>query len=99
MTDNAWNLYQYNSTLSVDSFENNISVDIYPNPVKNELFINTQLNLKSVEIYDVTGKQILRLDDIENDKSINLSSLKKGIYLVKLKTPSGDFQTKKIIKQ
>ena len=56
-------------------------------------------NLNSVEIYDVLGKQILRLDDIENDKPINLSSLKSGIYFAKFNTQAGNSQTKKIIKQ
>ena len=64
MTDNVWDLYQYNTTLSANDFERNISVDIYPNPVKNQLFVNTQTDLNSVEIYDVLGKQILRLDEL-----------------------------------
>ena len=98
MTDNIWDLYQYNTTLSNQTFTD-IDFKVYPNPVKNELFVNTQTDLNSVEIYDVLGKQILRLNDIENDTPIDLSSLKSGIYFAKFNTQAGKSQTKKIIKQ
>ena len=89
-----------NSTrLCLNETFTDIDFKIYPNPVKNELFVNTQTDLNSVEIYDVLGKQILRLDNIENDKPINLSSLKSGIYFAKFNTQAGNYQTKKIIKQ
>ena len=38
-------------------------------------------------------------DNIENDKTIDLSSLKSGFYFAKFDTQAGNSQTKKIIKQ
>ena len=96
MTDNLWDLYQYEiQFLSTQDFIDN-DFKVYPNPVKNELFVNTQINLNSAEIYDVLGKQILRLDDIENDKPIDLSSLKSGIYFAKFNTQAGILRLKKL---
>ena len=43
MTDNVWDLYQFTTpfTLSTQDFIDN-DFKVYPNPVKNELFVNTQ---------------------------------------------------------
>lgn len=98
MTDNVWDLYQYNTTLSNQTFTE-LDVKMYPNPVKNELFVNSPMELDSVEIYDALGKLILLVKDIENEKPIHLSSLKTGVYFAKFKMQNGDFQTTKIIKQ
>jgi len=70
--------------LSVKTIVNN-SVSIYPNPVKNVLTIEGE-NITSVEIMDINGK-VVRLTNHNNSKeSINVSSLKQGIYFVKVVT-------------
>ena len=57
---------------------------VYPNPVTGgKLFIETTSNdEKGVIVYDVLGKQILNTTTISN--SINIESLKPGIYFAKI---------------
>jgi len=98
MTDNVWDLYQYNTTLS-NQFFTDLDFKIYPNPVKNDLFVNTAMKLDSVKIYDALGRQILVVRAIENDKPIPLSSLETGVYFAKFIMQNGDFQTQKIVKR
>lgn len=98
MTDNIWDLYQYNTTLSNQTFTE-LDVIMYPNPVKNELFVNSPMELDSVEIYDVFGKMIWNTNKIENLSNINFSEYQSGVYFVKLNTMHGQTQTRKIIKQ
>ena len=74
--------FTYNlSTLSTkeinNSFENQL---IYPNPALSELFINNQF--ESLDIYDMTGNKVL--SQSKNAKSIDLSNLKSGIYIIKI---------------
>lgn len=81
------------ATLSNNSFEK-IKVSIYPNPIQNELHIETGEVVNSVEIFDLLGKQILK----SINKNIDVSGLEKGIYLVKINTDNG-ILTQKIIKR
>ncbi|MBT8255887.1 MAG: T9SS type A sorting domain-containing protein [Bacteroidia bacterium] len=64
------------------------SLVIYPNPTAEELFIASEnIVFESVEIYSVGGERILLIS--ENVKSINVSSLSKGMYFLELNTTHG----------
>jgi hypothetical protein len=75
---------------------------IHPNPAKNELFItskNTTGNL-SIKILNIAGKLLSKQDvAIENQTSIDISSLTSGIYFLKIKDENGNTTIKKFIKQ
>ena len=70
--------------------EENIAFDIYPNPVNDRLYIETQT--LTIEIYDVYGR-IQKLRNSETQKlrnSIDVSNLKSGVYFVKVVTENGE---------
>ena len=74
---------------------------IYPNPTKNELFIKTDLQIKKIEICDLSGRnvKIFSTTSVQNGvQTISLSSLLKGIYLVKVYTDNG-ITVSKIVKE
>jgi len=75
------------------------ALSIYPNPVKDELFItnNEQLTMNNVEIVDLTGKTIL-IPHSSFLIPINVSSLPQGIYFLKIETDKG-IVTKKFVKE
>jgi len=68
----------------------NIDVNIYPNPVKNFIQINAE-QIKQISILDITGKQVLAFKTINTPgfMNLNLSSLNKGAYLLKVLTKKG----------
>jgi len=68
-------------------------VNLYPNPVKDVLFIEG-LEFTSVEIYDVKSTLVYSGDN----QKINLSKLNKGFYLVKINLKDHTYIIKKIIK-
>ncbi|MFD1614888.1 endonuclease [Gelatiniphilus marinus] len=89
--EDRWNL------LSINEYPLS-SVKIYPNPLKNDyLNIKTKTSL-SIEIYNVLGKRVLTNKVDAHNKTINVSSLAKGVYLVKLSSKNGS-TTKKLVKQ
>jgi hypothetical protein len=71
------------------------SFSVYPNPVQNTLYIkhNSDQELLSVSVYDVQGKQVIN----SNNSAVDVASLAKGMYLVKITTSLGS-TTKKLIK-
>ena len=70
------------------------NLKIFPNPVKNILYIESEGNKINGEIYSTNG-QFLKL---VSSKEINISDLKKGVYILKLNTENG-ILTQKIIKE
>ena len=79
--------------------ENNISLNIYPNPVNDKLYIVTVDGVKEVVVYDIYGRrQVTEAPSHQGNWTIDLSELKSGIYFVKINTEKGNI-VKRIIKQ
>ncbi|MGQ7946766.1 carbohydrate binding domain-containing protein [Flavobacterium sp. WC2509] len=72
-----------NPSLGTSQFEtpNNTAI-FYPNPVINTLSFSPNADIKSFKIYDVTGKTVVSNNKAENVSSVDLSALKKGIYIL-----------------
>jgi hypothetical protein len=82
----------------------NNTISIYPNPAKNEFFINFPpkiLGKVSVEIYDMSGKLVSSEDKISPDakRSISTDKLVNGTYVVKVKGMGIDTTSKLIVKK
>lgn len=64
--------------LQVSSFE------LYPNPAKNKIHLTALNDIDLVEIYDVTGKIVITLSEINYGTNIiDVSSLVSGFYFIK----------------
>ena len=82
----------------------NTPISIYPNPAKNEFFINfpdKTFGKASVEIYDMSRKLVSSEDKISPDgkKAISTAKLINGTYMVKVKGIGIDAATKLLIKK
>lgn len=75
-----------------------VDFDFYPNPVNDELTIQSQEILESVYVYNLMGQMILKSTTVSHGK-IDLSALNSGIYLVKATFEGGITETFKIIKK
>lgn len=89
----SWTSYSTDCSLSVNDVKK-FTFQIIPNPVKDKFIINTNDKIENVEIFSPTG-QLLKTF---SSKEVNISSLPKGNYLVKIKTDK-DNLTQKIIKE
>lgn len=76
-------------TLSTTDFDNNIELNLYPNPVRDNLNFNLPIdvNVLSFEVFDLIGKKI----DSSNLQTnfINVKHYVNGIYILHLKTDKG----------
>lgn len=74
----------------------------YPNPVKNELFVDVLKDSEnlSIDIKGVNGNLIKYYNNVSNfeNLSINVSDLSPGIYFINLNSETGTIQSKKFIK-
>jgi len=73
-------------------------VKIYPIPATNKVFIKTFNNgkvIKSMKIIDVSGKT--KLDKIDSDAEIDISSMKNGLYFLKIEMLKGSIYKKILV--
>lgn len=73
-------------------------VQVYPNPVVNQLNVSAQENIKEVKIFSVNGQLITSVKPNVKSTVVNVSSLKPGVYVAQIFTESG-VQTAKVIKK
>jgi len=98
----------YNNAGQAKIFENittninKISKDFfifYPNPTNGIVnFEFAENNIKRVTVSDITGKQLIEITEIQQNKQIDLSGFDSGIYLINIQTNNEIFTTK-IIKK
>lgn len=80
--------------LDINDFTLNNNLIVYPNPIKDILFIenSNSINIEFIKIYNMLGQQVLTKND--NFNQINLAALKPAMYLVSIKTKKGIINTK-----
>ncbi|MEP7168996.1 MAG: T9SS type A sorting domain-containing protein [Bacteroidota bacterium] len=78
----------------------NIAINIYPNPAKDELYIksNSLSGKAEIRITDILGKEILRKQSNLQSSILNIQSLTAGIYFIEI-TNGKNIHRKKFIKE
>jgi hypothetical protein len=82
-------------TLAVSDLKNT-SASVYPNPAKDVLNISSKENYKSVKIYNLLGQLVM---EKAFDKTINVSALEKGSYIINITKQDNSAENIKFIKE
>ena len=89
--------------LSIHELMSIKGVNVYPNPfsdfVNFELNENVQIHIESIEIFDISGKQLFHQKSEINQspiQKIHLESLRSGTYIMKINTKETVFNIKLI---
>lgn len=89
-------LEQVSLDLAINSTAS-IGVDVFPNPVKNDLFFVSERPVQRVEVLGLSGRIMLQEDFISSEGSVNTSALPSGLYFVIVSLQNGQQTLKKII--
>ncbi|MFZ5940968.1 MAG: family 16 glycosylhydrolase [Bacteroidota bacterium] len=85
--------------VSAESFTGMAGLSVYPNPFTDRIQLNCEETLMTVEILDITGKQVFTMPSADSQVlSLDLSGLDSGIYLLKATGQSGATAVQRIIK-
>lgn len=77
------NIEIINDPLSIVQPELN-TLAVFPNPAIDFITIDSESPLEDIQIFDLSGKEVLRDKDITNSKTrIDVSGYENGIYLIK----------------
>lgn len=98
-SNHIWNFlrkFQHPNPLVVSNvLENqNVSLDVYPNPASDFIFINTSEIITSVEIFNSVGELIVIEKDV--NRKIDVRNLHEGIYILKFKLDNGNTLSEKV---
>ena len=64
------------------------AINVYPNPVNDKLYIETESEVEEVVIYDVYGRQ--QTTDNGQQSFVDVANLNSGVYFVKVVTENGE---------
>jgi uncharacterized repeat protein (TIGR01451 family) len=87
-------------TLSNGQFEIDNSVEIAPNPTKNNINVNSNANsnIKTIELFDIQGRVLMTQLVNDSRSTVDLSNYNSGVYFIKVTTEIGT-KVEKIIKE
>ncbi|MGB2299210.1 MAG: PEP/pyruvate-binding domain-containing protein [Flavobacteriaceae bacterium] len=79
--------------LSIEDVDSN-SIALYPNPVKNTLYIKGNSGSYDIEVYSILGQRVMTAFDVNE---IDVTSFNEGVYLIRVSTETTT-TVKRIIK-
>ena len=75
-------------------------VQLYPNPVYNELSVISEFEMRSINVYNITGQKVLTETGINKRAHfISTELLSDGIYVISVHGVNGEQAIHKIIKK
>lgn len=72
-------------------------VGVYPNPFHDVVTISDITNVKSISVSDISGRSVKTFD--KPSTTLNLGSLKEGLYIISLHMKDGTVKPIKVIKK
>ncbi len=85
--------------IAAKDIPNNANIQLFPNPLQNDLMITADFPIQKVEITNALG-QILLSQKTDNQKvTLNTSTFVKGVYFTKVFIEKNNYQVFKVLKQ
>jgi len=87
----------YNDLLAVNDIASGESIiSVYPNPTSGILNIQSEKEIRQVQLISVEGKVIRKYSSVNQ---LDMNSLPKGIYILKIQLENGKAEVKKVVKK
>ena len=83
-----------------NDIQGNQQLKLYPNPVSSKLKVVTNSPLKSIDVFNLLGENILTFKKVLTlSTSIDVSGLQSGVYFVRVQTLDARVSTQKFMKR
>jgi len=93
-----WMDFKKATSNGINSLEAQHSVLVYPNPANQVVNVKTQ-ELSQIKILDLSGKTVQQPTSFSLEHRADITSLKKGMYLVHIQNENGDVVVRKLVKR
>jgi len=71
---------------------------MFPNPVQNMLYVESDVAVRTIQITSLPGLTVLVENPGQLQNGINLSALQPGVYMVKILLENGQTYTQKVLR-
>lgn len=88
---NNYILFLEKEELATQEFKKNI-FNLYPNPTSDFIHIDTKEKIKSIEVYDATGRKVD--SKINHENQVDVTKLLKGLYYIRINTNAKSLTSK-----
>jgi hypothetical protein len=93
------NMYFYSDVSLSNNTFSNAEFKVYPNPSKGDWNIRTTETIKSIQVYNITGRLVREVNVNASEAIINTDGLSSGVYLAKVSNEFDQTKTIKLIKE
>ena len=83
--------------MGIENISEDISINIYPNPTSKEVNISSESFINSIEVFNSLGQKVYQNNLKAKEKTLDINSFSKGIYIIGVNTDKG-YIRKKLIK-
>lgn len=73
-----------------------VETAVYPNPVRDRIFIQNGRKIRQVSVLDMNGRRVIAVNGT-SDKGIDVNGIPAGIYVVNIEDDKGKTTSRKII--
>ena len=80
------------SNVNLDSY-----TSLYPNPANESVNVVCSYKIKGYALVDATGREVLSGKCNANSMALDLSSLQKGVYFIKIHTAKDSVEKKLLV--
>ena len=85
---NACSADSYSIQYTISTIEDySSSINIFPNPTNGKITVNSEYGIKTIELYNTIGNELLSVNNKENkitETKLDLSTFAKGVYFIKI---------------
>lgn len=88
----------HNTGHDVETAENNTPIRVFPNPAKEIVNIETNLqDTYSIVVLDALGKTVLHIEANQSNTTLSIANLSKGVYLIQIQNQNSIHTAKLLI--
>lgn len=89
-----------NSGINDKTVNNNNTnlVAAYPNPLSDIVYIESEVEMRTIEIFNIAGQEVKALQGKANRFEVNLQDMLKGTYILRVRFEDGSMASKKLVK-
>ncbi|SEJ72424.1 Por secretion system C-terminal sorting domain-containing protein [Dyadobacter sp. SG02] len=79
-----------------NSSQDEVEAAVYPNPVRDRIFVRNGRKIKQVSVWDMSGRRLISVSNAY-EKGIDVNGIPAGIYVVNMEDDKGKTTSRKII--
>jgi len=83
---------------SIEEYQNS-SIQLFPNPAKDEVFIQSKHEIQKVRMLSHLGEVLMEKEFADHEIRLDVSILKPGVYIVEIETGAGKAVRKLVVSQ